>query len=129
MNGDYALNTNIVSPLIAKDSSAVARLDERGKFLVSSIVIGELYFGAQNSTRMAENIVQLERFMASVTIIPCDQATARVYGDVRKALKTVGRPIPENDIWIAAISVQHDLTLITLDHHFEHVQGLKLERW
>ena len=58
-----------------------------------------------------------------------DISTARIYGRVKNALRQSGKPIPENDIWIAAVALQHDLTLITQDAHFEHVLGLATKAW
>ena len=51
------------------------------------------------------------------------------YGKVKNGLRKKGRPIPENDIWIAAIAFQHDLTLVSRDEHFKEVENLKLEKW
>lgn len=62
-----------------------------------------------------------------VTIVPCDQATAEKYGRIRHALKVNGRPIPDNDIWIAALAIQHSLTLVTRDAHFQEVESLSLQ--
>ena len=53
----------------------------------------------------------------------------RVYGEIKTALRRLGRPLPENDIWIAAIAIQHGLTLVSRDAHFDHLVGLSLDRW
>jgi tRNA(fMet)-specific endonuclease VapC len=53
----------------------------------------------------------------------------RVYGSVRIALRRKGRPIPDNDTWIAAVALQHGLVLASRDSHFEQVEGLRLDRW
>ena len=58
-----------------------------------------------------------------------DTNTAREYGEIKSALQAEGRLIPENDIWIAAIAQQHDLTLVTRDEHFKEVKHLKVEVW
>ena len=51
------------------------------------------------------------------------------YGKIKNQLKEKGQPIPENDIWIAAIAQQYDLTLVTDDLHFDTITGLKIEKW
>jgi tRNA(fMet)-specific endonuclease VapC len=62
-------------------------------------------------------------------VLVCDVETARHYGRVRNELRRKGRPIPENDIWIAATARQHDLILVTRDPHFDEVEGLPIEAW
>jgi tRNA(fMet)-specific endonuclease VapC len=62
-------------------------------------------------------------------VLGCDTATARQYGRIKNALRARGRPIPDNDIWIAAIALQHDLTLLSRDRHFGAVAGLVVETW
>jgi tRNA(fMet)-specific endonuclease VapC len=58
-----------------------------------------------------------------------DAITAQHYGRIRNDLRAIGRPVPENDLWIAAIARQHGLTLVTRDQHFQHIVGLSLEMW
>ena len=67
--------------------------------------------------------------MANNVILSCDAVTAFFYKDVKDKLRRIGKPIPENDIWIAAIALQYDLTLITQDEHFREVPGLARETW
>ena len=59
----------------------------------------------------------------------CDAESARRYSEVKDILRQKGLPIPENDVWIAAIALQHDLTLVTRDTHFDEVEGLRIEKW
>ncbi|GAA6622656.1 PIN domain-containing protein [Scytonema sp. NUACC26] len=59
----------------------------------------------------------------------CDLVTATQYGQIRNLLRQKGRPIPDNDIWIAAVAIQYQLTLISRDAHFQEVEGLWVERW
>lgn len=58
-----------------------------------------------------------------------DTATGQAYGQIKSALRAKGRPIPENDIWIAAIAMQYNLVLATRDEHFREVDGLVIETW
>jgi len=59
----------------------------------------------------------------------CQATTAQQYGDIKNQLRAKGRPIPENDIWIAAIAMQYQLTLVARDGHFHEVDGLQVEAW
>ena len=59
-----------------------------------------------------------------MTILVCDTETARQYGRIKVELRRKGRPIPENDMWIAAVALQHGLTLATRDAHFDAIDGL-----
>src|SRR4051794_12433507 len=118
MNGNYLLDTNIVIALFAQDRNLTDHFTTGMVFSVPSIVIGELYFGAYKSNRAVANIARIDRFRARTTILGADGATAQHYGLIKHALRLKGRPIPENDIWIAALAIQHQLTLITRDEHF-----------
>lgn len=99
------------------------------QIFVPVIVLGELHYGARKSARIEENLRRLEAFTENSNVLPCDATTARVYGSARDALRRKGRPIPDNDIWIAAVALQHGLVLVSRDSHFEHVEGLQLDRW
>ena len=133
MNGSYALDTTIVIALINGDARIAQLLTATTVFVIPSIVIGELYFGAYKSARVAANVARLEHYLAedlsSDAIRDVDVTTAQHYGQIKIALRLIGRPIPENDIWIAAIALQHNLTLATRDQHFQHVAGLSIEMW
>jgi tRNA(fMet)-specific endonuclease VapC len=99
------------------------------EIFVSSTVLGELYYGARKSAHVAANLARIEQFAASVQVLNCDAATAQLYGNIRDGLRSKGRPIPENDIWIAAVALQHGLPLATRDEHFKEVDGLRVENW
>lgn len=62
-------------------------------------------------------------------MLRCEEDTATIYGQVKQQIMSKGRPIPENDIWIAATALQHNLTLVTRDDHFQAVDNLNLEKW
>ena len=79
--------------------------------------------------RVQDNIQRIMSFITANTILGCDANTARFYGQIKNALKLKRRPIPENEIWIAAVAVQHDLILVSRDIHFSEVEGIKLAVW
>ncbi|MBL8156559.1 MAG: type II toxin-antitoxin system VapC family toxin [Anaerolineae bacterium] len=124
----YLLDTVIVAGYFNRDQAIHGRLLEATVY-ISSITVGELYYGAYNSGKVTSNLQNIRRFVELVTVLVCDAATADHYGQVKRALRVLGKPIPENDIWIAATALQHSLTLVTRDDHFNTVAGLLLERW
>jgi tRNA(fMet)-specific endonuclease VapC len=128
MSGNV-LDTNAVIALQKKEETILKLFDSDQETLIPVIVMGELYYGAHNSGRVKENLEFLAEFVTANTILACDAETARWYGRIRHELKTKGRPIPENDVWIAALAMQHDLALITRDTHFGYVTGLKTVTW
>jgi tRNA(fMet)-specific endonuclease VapC len=88
-----------------------------------------LFYGAFKSQRTEEELKKIGEFARAVRVLDCDSDTAEVYGRIKTALRARGRPIPENDIWIAATAMQHDLPLAMRDPHFEQVEGLILASW
>ncbi len=129
MNGSYLLDTNIVITLFAQERTVLDRLPHADRVFVPSIVLGELFFGAFNSARAERNVARVEEFAAISAVLVCDGATGRVYGQVKQHLRMRGKPIPENDVWIAALSQQHGLILVSRDAHFDEVAGLTRETW
>jgi len=129
MNGRFLLDTNIVIAIFAKEAKVQAHLVNATEAFVPAIVLGELYYGAHKSLRGTENIAKINEFAANNTVLVSDTATAQVYGQIKNALRVRGRPIPENDIWIAAIAMQYNLALVTRDGHFGEVVGLVIEAW
>jgi tRNA(fMet)-specific endonuclease VapC len=129
MSGKYLLDTNIVIALFANDSAVVGKIGKAEDIFVPAAVIGELFYGAKKSGRPEKNSERIERFVSDNVILGCDTETARLYGKVKNNLRKKGRPIPENDIWIAAAAFQYDLILVSRDEHFEEVEDLKLEKW
>jgi tRNA(fMet)-specific endonuclease VapC len=129
MNGRYLLDTNIVIPLLADDSWIKRKVREAAEVFIPVIVIGELLYGAQKSSRRTENMVKVDEFIRDNVILSCDTETARIYAEIKEQLRKKGRPIPENDIWIGAIALQYDLTLVSRDTHFREVEKLSPEMW
>ena len=128
-NGSFVLDTNIVIALFASDEAVLEQLAAADEIFIPSIVLGELFYGARRSARAAENVARIEEFASGNAILNCTAATARHYGVIKNALRSKGRPIPENDIWIAAIAAQYDLSLVTRDDHFTAIDDLKVAIW
>ncbi|WP_028954058.1 type II toxin-antitoxin system VapC family toxin [Synechocystis sp. PCC 7509] len=129
MNGSYLLDTNIVIALFADEIEVKNSLAKANEVFISSITVGELYYGAKKSARSTENLERIKNFVASITVLGCDLKTAYCYGEVKNKLRFKGKPLPENDIWIAAITLQYNLTLVTRDAHFREVENLQTITW
>jgi tRNA(fMet)-specific endonuclease VapC len=127
--GRYLLDTNIVTALFKQDAAVHTELAGASEVLLSSIVLGELYYGAARSGQPRQNLERLEEFAATCTVLATDGHTALVYGSIKDELRKRGRPIPDNDLWIAASARQHGLVLVTRDHHFSQVTGIQTEAW
>ncbi len=129
MSGRILIDTNIVIALFAGEAVVQQHLAEADEVLLSSIVLGELYYGAQKSAHAETNISRINMLTVGNVVLGCDLITAQHYGAIKDHLRTKGHPIPENDIWIAATAMQHQLTLATRDEHFQAVEGLTVEQW
>lgn len=127
MNGDYLLDSNIVVDLFKGDSQAIARINQIKEIKIPVIVLGELYFGANKSNQTQRRLQEVEQLGNLATILDVTNSTAKIYGEIKDQLRSKGKPIPENDIWIAAITKEHNLTLLTRDRHFESVDGISIE--
>ena len=129
MNGRYLLDTNLVIAFLTDDSTVAERLADTDEVYVSSTVISELFYGAFNSANVDKNVARIEDFLRDAVSLPCDNSTARIYGEIKTSLRRKGRPIPDNDIWIAATAKQHLVSLVTRDEHFDDVDDLPIVRW
>ena len=129
MSGSVLLDTNIIIGILAKDEAILSRLAETEAVFLPSIALGELYFGAFKSAHPNDNAERIDRLADSTAILYCDGTTALHYGRIKTSLRAKGRPIPENDIWIAAIAQQHGLTVVSRDLHFREIENLPVEEW
>ncbi|MDP8989949.1 MAG: PIN domain-containing protein [Acidobacteriota bacterium] len=96
---------------------------------VPVIAVGELYFGASHSGRPEANRAVLDQFLDGKVVLTCTLAIAREYGRLKSALRLKGTPLPENDMWIAAIALHHGLTFASRDRHFDEILGLAVIAW
>jgi tRNA(fMet)-specific endonuclease VapC len=125
----FLLDANIIIALLEGDATVLSNLDRMLEVFIPAIALGELFFGAAKSGRPLENTAKVERFAAGRFVLSCDLDVAREYGRLRQGLRAKGRPLPENDIWIAAIAKYHNLVLVTRDRHFQDVDDLLIEAW
>jgi predicted nucleic acid-binding protein len=123
------LDTNAVSGILAgdKDLEKILAADERHQLPV--VVIGEYRFGLLNSRRSVKLRPLFDRLTRESIVLDLDAVTAGHYATIRHELKKRGTPIPENDIWIAALARQHELRVVSRDAHFDLVRGLQTVGW
>jgi predicted nucleic acid-binding protein len=110
-----------------KDIADIVRRSET--IALPAIVLGELHSGFRAGKRCAENIAQLARFLSkpSVRVLNITAETALRYAEIDVYLRKRGRPIPRNDVWIAAVALEHGLHLVTLDAHFREIPLLLIQ--
>ena len=108
------------------DAEAVEIILQAERILFSPVVLGELMFGFRSGTRFKENMADLNRFLdhESVRMMEVGKTTSDRYSRIAAQLKRKGTPIPSNDIWIAAQTMEHGAELITYDRHFRRISGL-----
>ena len=128
-NGRFLLDTNIIIALLEGEDAVLSNLDLATEVFVPAVALGELFFGAAKSGRPSENTARVERFAAGRAIVSADFEVAREYGRLKQYLKKKGRPLPENDIWIAAAAKCHGMVLVTRDRHFHEVEDLPTADW
>lgn len=125
MHGSFILDSNIAIGILRGNQKIIAYIGRLDNMYVPTIVMGELYEGAYKSKRVSENITQLEAFQQRMVIIPLTLETAKCYGLIKNELRQKGKPIPVNDIWIAALALERKLPILTNDHHFLYVSQIE----
>lgn len=123
------LDTNAVSAFFKGVSTVCDAVGKAESLAVPSIVLGEYRFGISGSRHQNELEAKLGRLERLAEVLAVDGATARHYAAIRRELKTAGAPIPDNDLWIAALVRQHGLPLLSNDAHFDHVGELTRIDW
>jgi len=120
------IDTNAYAALMRGDESVADELTRHEAILLSPIVIGELYDGFQNGMRSKENRAILERFREKprTLCVPITDATAEWFAEIKRILRNKGKPIPSNDLWIAASCMEHGARLLSFDAHFAEIDGL-----
>ena len=123
------LDTNIVIEFFRGNSSIKSRLQKESFLTIPYVVLGELYLGAYRSQNAAKHTQQIKRLLENCNVLIADAETAETYARIKAALLQKGKPIPENDIWIAATDLQYGMRLVTRDNHFTEIEKLQLEHW
>lgn len=123
------VDTNALSA-IADERDRIRELLGRAKGIaVPVIAIGEYRSGIARSRDFLRYQQWLDEFIRASRILDIDESTTRRYAEVSLELRKVGKPIPTNDIWIAALCRQHELPLLSRDRHFDTVSGIQRIEW
>ena len=125
----FLMDTNVAVDLMRWPEATQGRLHPSATSYLPVVVLGELFFGALRSQRVHANLASIQRLADTAIILDTDAVVARRYAELRLALARHGRPIPENDVWIAATALAHGLPVLTADAHFREVEGLTVVAW
>ena len=123
------LDTNALSAVADGDSKVESVLREATSVAVPVIVLGEFRYGIRQSRARVRYERWLVESIPSYQVLAVDEETAERYAQVRDELRRTGRPVPANDLWIAALTRQHSLALLSRDQHFDFIPGLKRISW
>ena len=126
-----ALDTNAYVALMRGDAEVLALLEGADYLCISAVVLGELSAGFLIGDRSERNLRELDAFIdeAGVEVLAIGRREAERYGALVKALRELGRPMPTNDIWIAAAALCADARLLSADARFSKVPGLVAMGW
>ena len=129
----YLLDTNVCIPFLNEKEPALAERLKRHSpedVKLCSVVKAELLYGARSSSRVEQNLGNLERFFSVFESLSFDDAAAEQYGLLRAQLRRSGIPVGANDMMIAAIALAADCTLVSRNaDELRHIAGLRLETW
>ncbi len=123
------LDTNAISALFDGDTALHVVLAAADRHHLPVIALGEYRYGLKSSRQRLALETLIDQLEAESLAVTLNSATARHYADIRHELKTAGHPIPENDIWIAALARQHRLPIVSRDAHFDAVSGVRRIGW
>jgi tRNA(fMet)-specific endonuclease VapC len=123
------LDTNAVSALLEGDRALEAVLAGSPRHELPVIVIGEYRYGLLRSRRRRALGALFDELIAESHVLPIGVPTAATYARVREALRAQGTPIPENDVWISALAIEHGLDVVSRDGDFDRVAGVRRRPW
>lgn len=123
------LDTNALSAAADGDAALTAVLSRADQMAIPAIVLGEYRYGIALSRHRASYERWLEGLLQDCIVLDISEPTTHHYAHISVELKRLGKPIPTNDLWIAALCRQHSLPLLSRDRHFDSVQGTKRIGW
>jgi len=123
------LDTNALSDFLLANRALLRALPAHAVLRLPVIVLGEYRFGVQRSRDREKLARMLDELEQVAEILPVDLSTVPHYGEIREQLRQDGYVLPQNDTWIAAIALQHELPIISRDIHFDHVRNVRRISW
>ena len=119
------LDTNALSAFVDGDTDVGAILKEQQRASIPVIVLGEFRYGILGSRHRKTYEEWLDRHLKHFDLLAITAETTLPYSQLRATLKRVGRPIPANDVWIAALAIQHRLPILSRDEHFDALPNVR----
>jgi tRNA(fMet)-specific endonuclease VapC len=126
---EMILDTNALSAFFDGDPAVVGSISKADALHLPVIVIGEYRFGLRASRLRKRREPKLDALTRVCTVLPILESTTVVYASVRHELKRIGKPIPENDVWIAALALEYGLPILSDDKHFDAVKTVRRVAW
>ena len=123
MNGNL-MDTNVIVRVLNGDRELINELSKISSLCTCTVVLGELMYGAAKSAHVVQNKQNAKSFCSRYPLLGVSNIVVEFYGEIKKDLLSHGNVMPENDMWIAATALANDMTVITQDKHFEHIQNL-----
>ena len=123
------LDTNALSAVADDDPAMIPLLARADQIAIPVIALGEYRFGIAQSRHRAIYAEWLKGLLHDCLVLDANEPTTHYYAEITLELKKKGRPIPTNDIWIAALCRQHSLPLLSRDRHFDLVPGIRRIGW
>ena len=123
------LDTNALSAFADGDEKLRRVIEDESELAVPVIALGEYLYGIRQSHFRSRYEQWLNVNLPLFDLLVVGRETAGRYAEIRRELKATGRPIPTNDLWIAALSREHRLPVVSRDSHFQAVRGLRLLTW
>lgn len=123
------LDTNALSAAADDDPAVIALLADADQLAISVIVLGEYRYGIAQSRNRASYANWLKGLLQDCLVLDIYEPTTHYYAEITLELRHEGKPIPTNDVWIAALCRQHGLPLLSRDRHFDFVAGTKRISW
>lgn len=123
------LDTNALSAAADDHPAIVAPLSVAEELALPVIVLGEYRYGISQSPHQARYEQWLDELIADCTVLDINEETSHHYAAIHLELRKSGKPIPTNDLWIAALCRQHTLSLLSRDRHFDFVRGIRRIEW
>lgn len=119
-------DTNAYASFKKNDAATVEIVQRAQLIIISPIVIGELLAGFEGGNKTKQNIIELQKFLASsrIKVYPVTLDTSHFFSQIYNNLKKKGKPIPTNDMWIASQALEHGCVVCTSDKHFSFIEGL-----
>lgn len=123
------IDTNALSAAADEDSAVFAMFARAEQVVLPVVVLGEYRYGIAQSRHRATYKRWLEGLIEDCRVLDIDEGTTHHYATINVELRRIGKPIPTNDLWIAALCRQHVLPVLSRDKHFDLVSGIRRLNW